>query len=91
MGSVHKESRARLESLRTCDALTHDEWSCMAHALAEIDKEFSDTCRSRIVGFQEIAASQRTRYAACLARPDPELVECGVLTTDGLCLTSRCS
>jgi len=90
LGTVHKESRARLETLRMCRAVSADEWLCMARALESLDDHFTDRCRSRRVRFGEIAAEQRRLGAGCFARPDPALIECGIVSTDERCLHDLC-
>jgi hypothetical protein len=91
MGTVHKESRARIETLRMCGSISADEWVCMARALESLDDHFTELCRSRSVRFGEIADEQRRRYADCLASPDPEVVECGLLSNDERCLEDCCA
>ena len=90
MGTVHKESRQRLEVLRACGAISMEEWSCMASVLKSLDTEFTALCRSRSVAYQEIAARQRSLYSDCVSRPKAETVECGLLSEDARCLAERC-
>jgi hypothetical protein len=91
MGSLHKESRARIETLRMCGAISRDEWLCMARALETIDDDFTGRCRSRTVPYAEVADEQRRRYSECFRTPRTEIVECGILSTEAGCLTSACS
>ena len=91
MGSVHKESRARIETLRMCGAVSADEWLCMARALESLDDHFTELCRSRNVRFREIADEQRRLYASCRRQSDPEVVACGILSTDEVCLEECCA
>ena len=82
MGSLHKESRVRIEALRMCRAISHDEWLCMARVLETIDNEFTGRCRSRAVRYAEVANEQRRRYSNCFDTPRTEVVECGILSTE---------
>jgi hypothetical protein len=91
MGTVHKESRQRLEVLRACEAISHGEWECMAGALKAIDREFTSRCKVvKSVRHGEIADEQRRRYAACFGHPAPETIDCAVLSSDSDCLQERC-
>lgn len=91
MGTVHKESRQRLEVLRACAAVSLEDWSCMAGALKELDLEFTALCRTRAVAFEEIASRQRELYRGCLGAPRAEVVECAVLSEDVRCLQAACA
>ena len=88
MGTLHRESRARLEELRICDAIADDEWRCMARALQALDRDFTARCRSDRVSYAEIADDQRARYRTCAVAADRETIECTVLTTDPACIAS---
>ena len=90
MGTVHKESRQRIEVLRACKAISMEEWSCMASVLKSLDTEFTALCRSRSVDYEEIAARQRSLYSNCVSQPKAETIECGLLSEDSGCLVERC-
>lgn len=90
MGTLHKESRARIEHLRACGAISYEEWLCMARALEKIDDEFTELCRSRTIPYDEVADEQRRLYSSCLGTPRNEVVECGILSTEPDCLASAC-
>ena len=90
MGTVHKESRQRLEVLRACEAISMEEWSCMTSALKELDEEFTALCRSTSVGYSEIAARQRTLYSDCSPGLDAETIDCTILSEDGECAARVC-
>ena len=91
MGTVHKESRGRIEFLRACGSVSHDEWLCMARVLESLDAEFTARCTERSVPFRKIADAQRSRYLDCLGPSRADDVECAVLSGDPRCLTRRCS
>jgi len=91
MGTLHRESRARLEELRICDAIADDEWLCMARALQALDRDFTSRCRSGRVPYAEIADVQRARYRACAVAANHETIECTLLSTDPACIASRCA
>ena len=91
MGTLHRESRARLEELRICDAIADDEWLCMARALQALDRDFTSRCRSGRVPYAEIADVQRARYRACAVAADRETIACTVLTTNPTCIASCCT
>ena len=90
MGTVHKESRQRLEVLRACGAISMEEWACMTSTLKDLDREFTALCRSRSVGYEEIAARQRALYSACASEPKAETIECTLLSEDALCTARTC-
>ena len=90
MGTFHKESRSRIESLRMCHAITREEWSCMTDVLKALDDDFTGICRERRASFDEIAGEQRRRYAACLSPARPGVVDCAILGADPACLAERC-
>ena len=90
MGTLHKESRQRIEELRACHAISYDEWLCMARVLETLDERFTSRCRKTSVGFDEIAEEQRALYSRCLTEPDDEKVECGLLSSDPGCLATTC-
>ncbi len=90
MGSVHKESRMLIEVLRACEAISDEEWECMARALKSLDVKFTAECVKRSVDYAEIAADQKTRYARCLPRPRPELLECTLLAKNPRRRPTRC-
>jgi len=91
MGTIHKESRQRIEVLRGCQAISREEWTCMARALQELDTEFTGRCKTLSVPFREISDRQRILYTDCLGPSKSETVECAVLSSDPRCATSRCS
>ncbi len=91
MGTVHKESRGRLEVMRACDSISRGEWLCLVRALESIDTEFTARCRDRFVPFHEIADEQRMRYLACLGPSRGEDAVCAVLSAETRCLTRGCS
>lgn len=91
MGTLHKESRQRIEILRACHDVSYEEWACMARALERLDTEFTGFCTERRVLYSEIAHRQRLLYGDCLQQRNDELVECSLLSTDPRCLTKRCS
>jgi len=66
MGSLHRESRSKLEILRTRHKITMEEWRCMAKALASIDKDLTASCTERVVSYSEFQDEQRARYSTCL-------------------------
>jgi hypothetical protein len=90
MGSVHKESRSRIEALRVCGAITREEWICMARVIKAVDDEFTEVCKDRSVRFREIAEEQERRYTGCLAEARPPVVRCGLLSTHQECLDEVC-
>ena len=89
MGTLHRESRNRLEALRMCDAITDDQWLCMSRALQALDRDFTARCRSDRVSYAESADDQRARYRTCAVAADRETIECTVLTTAPACI-ARC-
>jgi hypothetical protein len=91
MGTIHKESRQRIEVLRACQAISMEEWTCMARALQKLDTEFTGRCKTLSVPFREISDRQRILYTDCLGPSKSETVECAVLSSDPRCSTSRCS
>lgn len=91
MGTLHKESRLRLEDLRMCGVLSLGEWKCMARALRTIDEVFTARCTQREVSFEAIASEQRRRYAGCLEPARPATLECTILSTEARCLADQCS
>lgn len=91
MGTVHRESRNRLETLRMCDAITDDEWLCMTRALQSLDRSFTARCKSASVPYTEIADDQRRRYETCAGTTTSATIECGLLSTDPACVAVRCA
>lgn len=91
MGTLHRESRVRIEKLRLCDAIDDDEWLCMARALQAIDRNFTARCMSDRVAYAEIADAQRAKYHACAVAADRETIECTVLTANPACIASCCA
>jgi hypothetical protein len=91
MGTLHRDSRQRIEALRACHDVSYEEWLCMARALETLDDEFTGRCKGRSVVYSEIAHRQRLLYAQCLQQPSHDLVECTLLSEDQRCLTTRCS
>lgn len=91
MGTVHRESRSRLETLRMCDAITDVEWLCMSRALETLDQEFTARCKAGSVDYDQIAGVQQTRYRACTGNAAPMTIECSLLSTDRTCITERCA
>lgn len=90
MGTLHKESRGRLEYLRRCGVVSDRQWACMARALESHDEHFTAACRTRRVPFAEIAAAQRSDYAGCLGSGRSEDVACAVFSDEFTCLAERC-
>lgn len=88
MGTLHKESRQRIEEMRACEAISLAEWKCMAHALKALDREFTQSCRTRSVRYERIAERQRALYLACPV--EPETAECGLLSEGRECLRNVC-
>jgi len=91
MGTLHRESRQRIEFLRACHDVSHEEWLCMARALETLDTEFTGRCEETRVPYSEIADRQRLLYAQCLQQRSDELIECTLLSENVRCLTRRCS
>lgn len=91
MGTLHKDSRQRIEVLRACHDVSYEEWLCMARALETLDTEFTGRCEERRVAYSEIADRQRLLYAQCVQQRSDELVECTLLSENARCLTRRCS
>lgn len=91
MGTFHKESRVRLEKLRTCHAISDAEWGCMAGELKALDRAFTSECRDRKVRYREISADQRDRYVRCLPERADMVASCAVLSGDSLCIAESCS
>jgi len=90
MGTVHKESRARIEALRACGAVSLAEWKCMARTLEDLDRIFTAECGKRSLGYAEISAEQRSRFAACFAPERPDIVACTPLDAAPDCLEALC-
>jgi len=90
MGTLHRESRNRLEALRMCDAITDDQWLCMSRALQALDRDFTAHCRSDGVSYAEIADDQRARYRLCAVAADRATIECSLLSTAPACIADRC-
>jgi len=91
MGTLHRDSRQRIEVLWACDDVSYEEWLCMARALEAVDAEFTGRCVERRVAYGEIAHRQRRLYGQCLQQRSDELVECTLLSENARCLTKRCS
>jgi hypothetical protein len=91
MGTVHKESRQRLEVLRACGSVSEESWLCMARALEALDGEFTARCRKESVRLREIVLRQRALYEPCLAAGAGEVAECALLSSDDDCLARGCS
>ena len=91
MGTVHRESRNRLETLRMCDAITDDEWLCMTRALQSLDQSFTARCKSASVSYTEIAEDQRGRYETCAVTATSATIECSLLSTNPTCVAARCA
>jgi hypothetical protein len=90
MGTLHKESRQRLEVLRACGAVAEEGWLCMAVALKALDVEFTERCKAGPVPLREIVARQRALYAVCLAPADAETLDCALIDSDDGCLDRGC-
>ena len=91
MGTLHRESRTRLERLRMCAAITEDDWLCMSRALQALDRDFTARCKSDSISYTEIADDQRGRYRNCAVAADRDTIECTLLSTDSACITNRCT
>ena len=91
MGTLHRESRNRLETLRMCDAITDEEWLCMTRALQALDRSFTTRCRSGSVSYAEIADDQRGRYGTCAVTTTGTTIECSLLSTDPACVATHCA
>jgi hypothetical protein len=66
MGTFHQVRRARLEQLRMAHEITHDEWACMARALASVDEKFTAECADRSIPFEEMLGALRDGYSTCV-------------------------
>ena len=89
MGTFHRESRLRLEALRSCRAISAAEWDCTTSALKSLDREYTARCRSDDVELDELLAAQTPRYAGCLA-PGGETARCAALSLDWECVDAHC-
>jgi hypothetical protein len=90
MGTFHKESRMRLEALRSCEAISEPEWSCLTSALKGLDRDFTQRCRAGDVELEEILEDQTVRYAGCLAPAAAEAASCAALSDDWICVEAQC-
>jgi len=91
MGTVHKESRQRIEVLRACRTVSDEAWLCMARALKALDVEFTGRCRTGTVRLREIVVRQRVLYAPCLPVAATETLDCSLLDAGEECLTLGCA
>jgi hypothetical protein len=90
MGTVHKESRQRIEVLRACRTVSEAAWGCMAQALKTLDVEFTGRCKAGPVELREIVVRQRVLYAPCLPESAAATLECALLSSDDECLALGC-
>ncbi len=90
LGTFHKESRRRVESLAQCHAIDEVQWSCLTRALKAVDRTYTARCKETAVTFATIERSQRARYAECFAEPDAAPISCGLLTGGDECLLALC-
>jgi hypothetical protein len=90
MGTVHKESRQRIEVLRACQTVSYEAWLCMAQALKTLDVEFTARCKAGAVELREIVVRQRVLYAPCLPASAAETLECALLSSADDCLALGC-
>jgi hypothetical protein len=88
LGTFHKESRRRIEDLRSCKAIDQAQWECTSSALKELDREFTDRCRAEQVSLKVIEARQRVLYEPCL--PRKRLLKCTLLSSSPRCVSSAC-
>ena len=88
LGTFHKESRRRIEDLRSCNAIDQLQWECTTSALKQLDREFTDRCRSEAVSLKLIEARQRLLYEPCL--PRKRLLECTLLSSRPRCVSHAC-
>lgn len=81
LGTSHRDSRSRIERLRSCGAVTHAQWACMAEAASAVDEEFTARCRTEAISHAAIASRQRSSYQACMPSTI-EIAEWAVFSSD---------
>lgn len=90
LGTSHRDSRSRIEQLRSCGAVTHAQWACMAEAASAVDDEFTALCRGAAISHEAIASRQRASYQACVPSAS-EIAEWAVFSTDAEFPGWRCN
>lgn len=89
-GTSHKNSRERIEVLRSCGAISEPEWTCMSDAAKSVDLDVTALCRSAPVSSADLVTRQRAAFLRCLEPKHESLADCAVFSSDTSCLRTGC-
>ena len=86
IGTFHKESRNRLEQMRTQRVISSTEWTCMAQALKKLDSKMTTECAEKKQPLRIIESWQVELYTPCIrSEKKTEILRCSLLSADTEC------